>query len=94
MPASTPFRAEALKLVEHHLPLLAARDFGKLKRLLHTDDDGMRGVRTLITSLNPRPGAEFAQTEANYVIPDVVVKKDPRHAGSRRSTKRRCPSCA
>ncbi len=75
MPASTPFRAEALKLVEHHLPLLAARDFGKLKRLLHTDDDGIRGVRTLITSLNPRPGAEFAQTEANYVIPDVVVKK-------------------
>ncbi len=75
MPASTPFRAEALKLVEHHLPLLAARDFGKLKRLLHTDDDGIRGVRTLITSLNPRPGSGFAQTEANYVIPDVVVKK-------------------
>jgi RNA polymerase sigma-54 factor len=75
MPASTPFRAEALKLVEHHLPLLAARDFAKLKRLLHTDDDGIRGVRALITSLNPRPGAEFAQTEANYVIPDVVVKK-------------------
>jgi len=75
MPGSTPFRAEALKLVEHHLPLLAARDFGKLKRLLHTDDDGIRGVRALITSLNPRPGAEFAQTEANYVIPDVVVKK-------------------
>ncbi len=75
MPASTPFRTEALKLVEHHLPLLAARDFAKLKRLLHTDDDGIRGVRTLITSLNPRPGAEFAQTEANYVIPDVVVKK-------------------
>jgi RNA polymerase sigma-54 factor len=75
MPASTPFRTEALKLVEHHLPLLAARDFGKLKRLLHTDDDGIRGVRTLITSLNPRPGSDFAQTEANYVIPDVVVKK-------------------
>jgi len=75
LPASTPFRTEALKLVEHHLPLLAARDFAKLKRLLHTDDDGMRGVRQLITSLNPRPGAEFAQTEANYVIPDVVVKK-------------------
>ena len=55
--------------------MLAARDFVKLKRLLHTDDDGIRGVRTLITSLNPRPGAEFAQTEANYVIPDVVVKK-------------------
>ena len=75
MPECTPFRSEALKLVEHHLPLLAARDFGKLKRLLHTDDDGLRGVRALIMSLNPRPGAEFATTEANYVIPDVVVRK-------------------
>src|SRR5262249_43968420 len=72
---STPFRAESLKVVEHHLSLLAARDFGKLKRLLHTDDEGIRGIRALITSLNPRPGAEFSQTTANFVIPDVVVKK-------------------
>ena len=75
LPESTPFRAEALKLVAHHLPLLAARDFGKLKRLLHADDTCLRGVRTLITSLNPRPGAGFSKTEANYVIPDVVVRK-------------------
>ena len=35
----------------------------------------MRGVRDLIRSLNPRPGAAFAKAEANYVIPDVVVRK-------------------
>jgi RNA polymerase sigma-54 factor len=75
LPESTPFRTEALKLVQHHLPLLAARDFGKLKRLMHTDDACLRSIRTLITSLCPRPGAEFAKTEANYVIPDVVVRK-------------------
>jgi RNA polymerase sigma-54 factor len=75
LPESTPFRGDALKLVQHHLPLLAARDFGKLKRLLHADDACLRGVRTLITSLNPRPGAGFSKTEANYVIPDVVVRK-------------------
>ena len=74
-PPTTPFRAEAMKLVEQHLPLLAARDFGKLKRLLHIDDAELRCVRTLSTSLNPRPGAAFSRTEANYVIPDVVVRK-------------------
>src|SRR5579864_3463060 len=62
LPESTPFRGEALKLVQHHLPLLAARDFGKLKRLLHADDACLRCVRTLITSLNPRPGAGFSKT--------------------------------
>jgi RNA polymerase sigma-54 factor len=75
LPADTPWRAEALKVVDGHLPLLANRDFTKLKRLLHTDDAGVRGVRELVRSLNPRPGASFAKTEANYVVPDVVVRK-------------------
>jgi RNA polymerase sigma-54 factor len=75
LPESTPLRAEALKVVAEHLPLLAARDFTKLKRLLHVDDVGVRAVRALIMSLKPRPGAAFARSEANYVIPDVVVRK-------------------
>jgi RNA polymerase sigma-54 factor len=75
LPESTPYRAEALTVVADHLPLLAARDFTKLKRLLHTDDAGVRAVRSLITSLNPRPGAAFAKAEANYVVPDVIVRK-------------------
>ena len=75
LPEATPYRAEALKVVTHHLPLLAARDFTRLKRLLHADDAGVRAMRALVTSLNPRPGAAFAKSEANYVIPDVVVRK-------------------
>ncbi|HXR56770.1 MAG TPA: RNA polymerase factor sigma-54 [Casimicrobiaceae bacterium] len=75
LPAGTPFLADALKVVDGNLALLANRDFTKLKRLLHTDDAGVRGVRDLIRSLNPRPGAAFAKAEANYVIPDVVVRK-------------------
>jgi len=75
LPESTPFRAEAQTVVTEHLPLLAARDFAKLKRILHTDDAGVRSVRALVMSLNPRPGAAFAKSEANFVIPDVIVKK-------------------
>ncbi|MGI8894064.1 MAG: RNA polymerase factor sigma-54 [Casimicrobiaceae bacterium] len=75
LPACTPFRAEALKVVEGHLPLLANRDFTKLKRVLHMDDAGVRAVRELIRSLHPRPGASFAKDEANYVVPDVLVRK-------------------
>ena len=75
LPEATPYRADALKVVTNHLPLLAARDFTRLKRLLHADDAGVRAMRALVTSLNPRPGAAFAKSEANYVIPDVVVRK-------------------
>jgi len=75
LPENTPYRAEALTVVTEHLSLLAARDFTKLKRLLHTDDAGVRAMRALVMSLSPRPGAAFANSEANFVIPDVVVKK-------------------
>jgi RNA polymerase sigma-54 factor len=75
LPASTPFRAEALKIVEGHLPLLASRDFTKLKRVLHCDDACVKAMRELIRSLSPRPGAAFAKDEANYVVPDVIVRK-------------------
>jgi RNA polymerase sigma-54 factor len=75
LPAATPYRAEALQIVDGHLPLLANRDFTKLKRVLHCDDVCVKGVRELIRSLNPRPGSAFAKDEANYVVPDVIVRK-------------------
>lgn len=75
LPATTPLRGEALTVVTQHLALLAARDFTKLKRAVHCDDTTIRAVRALITSLSPRPGAPFAKTESNYVIPDVIVRK-------------------
>jgi RNA polymerase sigma-54 factor len=75
MPEATPCRAEALTVVTLHLRLLAARDLTRLKQLLHTDDAGVRAMRALVMCLNPRPGARFANSEANFVIPDVVVRK-------------------
>jgi len=75
LPEDTPWRDEALLVVDGNLAMLANRDFSKLKRLLHCDDAGVRGVRELIRSLTPRPGSRFATTEANYVVPDVIVRK-------------------
>jgi RNA polymerase sigma-54 factor len=75
LPEDTPFRADALMTVRNHLDLLAARDFAKLKKLLRCTDDILRGVQGLITSLNPRPGAEYSKSETRYIVPDVVVKK-------------------
>src|SRR4029453_8828087 len=75
LPADTPYRSEALKIVDGPLPLPAARDFTKLRRVLHCDEACVKSVRELIRSLTPRPGAAFANDEANYVIPDVVVRK-------------------
>ena len=65
----------ALKIVRHHLDLLAGRDFTKLKKLIDCDDDRLREAQFLIRSLNPRPGAQYAALDARYITPDVVVRK-------------------
>ena len=75
LPESTPGRAVALALVKEHLPLLAAHDFSRLKRLLGTDDATLRQAQKLITGLDPKPGAAFVQSETRYVMPDVIARK-------------------
>lgn len=75
MPADTPQRERALKVVEHELDALAARDFQKLKRVLRCDEAELKQVRDLIVSLDPKPGRGFGGGDIRYVIPDVVVKK-------------------
>ncbi|RFC38868.1 MAG: RNA polymerase, sigma 54 subunit, RpoN/SigL [Candidatus Nitrotoga sp. CP45] len=74
LPEDTPGRDLALCLVTQHLNLLGAHDFAKLKKLLRCDDEALRTVQSLITHLQPRPGAEFEQRAADYVVPDVVVE--------------------
>ncbi len=76
MPDDTPYRDCALAIVQEHLPLLAARDFVRLRKILSCNDDTLRGAQLLITRLDPRPGAGFTSIEADhYVQPEVVVKK-------------------
>jgi RNA polymerase sigma-54 factor len=75
LPPETPYRDEALETARHHLEILAARDFAKLKKLLRCGDDVLRGVQKLITGLNPRPGRDYSSDETRYIVPDVIVKK-------------------
>ncbi len=75
LPEDTPQRDMAICLVSHHLDLVAAHDFSKIKKLLHCSDNELRTAQHLIAGLNPKPGTEFDQTVADYVTPDVVVDK-------------------
>ena len=67
--------AHARAIVSEHLPLLAARDFLKLRRALGCTDDELRAAHQLIRTLRPHPGVAFGDTRADYVVPDVFVRK-------------------
>jgi RNA polymerase sigma-54 factor len=75
LPEATPQRDLAILLVSDHLELIAAHDFAKIKKLLRCSDDNLRAAQSLIVSLNPKPGAEFDLSVADYVVPDVIVEK-------------------
>lgn len=69
-------RKQARKLVQEMLPLLAQKDYSKLKKQLDCDDEDLREIQAIIKRCQPRPGAAFADDEADYVIPDVIVQKN------------------
>lgn len=75
LPEDAPHRGQALEIVTHHLEVLAARDFSRLRRVLKCDENCLRSVQRLITGLNPKPGRNFSAEETRYVISDVIVRK-------------------
>jgi len=75
LPPDTPHLGAALETARNHLEVLAARDFTRLKKLLHCDDAALRATQKLITGLNPKPGRNFSSEETRYVVSDVIVKK-------------------
>lgn len=66
----------AKQIVSEHLDLLAARNTAKLKKEFSVSDDQLNESLTLITHLNPRITNQFTSDNENYVIPDIVVKKN------------------
>ena len=76
LPENTLWIKEAQKLVTDHLELLGSRDYSQLMRKLKLKEDDLRQVVELIQRLNPRPGSQIESSEPEYVVPDVIVRKD------------------
>ena len=70
-----PWRDEAIEIVLKHLNCLANRDYAQLLRKTRLREPELKEVIELIQSLNPRPGADFAPDDTEYIEPDVIVSK-------------------
>lgn len=67
----------ARTLISDHLDKLGTRDYAGLMRILGIKEEALREAVMLIQSLTPHPGGTINNGEDSYVIPDVVVFKDP-----------------
>jgi len=75
LPDQTPWLTEARLLIDEYLDLLGSKDFTTLKRKSRLTEAQLASAMALIRTLNPRPGTAIASEAADYIVPDVVVRK-------------------
>ena len=73
--AATPGLALAIELAENNLNLVANREYGELRRSLRASEEDLHDALALVKSCNPKPGLAVSSAAAEYVIPDVFVRK-------------------
>ncbi|HEX6156176.1 MAG TPA: RNA polymerase factor sigma-54 [Burkholderiales bacterium] len=75
LPPDTRARDVAIAITNGHLTLLGNREWARLQHAVGCSEPMLHAARSLIRTLDPRPGARFGASEARYVIPDVIVRK-------------------
>jgi RNA polymerase sigma-54 factor len=71
----TPGLATARLIATEHLELVAEHQFTVLKRLLKVSEQELDEALVLVRSCHPRPGASIHAPAAEYVVPDVFVRR-------------------
>jgi len=72
---ATPWLAEAKTVVNDYFDLLANRDYTLIMRRMRISEEQLQQIIMLIQSLNPRPGSQITDSQPEYIIPDVFVRK-------------------
>ncbi|MGI9259041.1 MAG: RNA polymerase factor sigma-54 [Gammaproteobacteria bacterium] len=71
----TPGLALAKTVAGDHLELVAEHQFTALRRQLETTDEALNDALILVRACHPRPGSSITSTAAEYVVPDVYVRR-------------------
>lgn len=72
---TTAYRDVALSIIEKGFEDLVNRNLSTLATRLKTQCNDINQTVKLIRSLNPRPGAPFAEISSSYLTPDLIVLK-------------------
>jgi len=72
---ATPGFNTAIQIARHHLALVAEREHSLLRRELRSSDEEIACALLLVRSCHPRPGSTVSSGSAEYVVPDVFVRR-------------------
>lgn len=65
----------AKRIAGEHLELVADHQYAQLRRILRSSEDEIDEALALVRACHPRPGAAIYAPAAEYVVPDVFVRK-------------------
>jgi RNA polymerase sigma-54 factor len=71
----TPARDLAIRVALEHLDLVAGQQLLLLRRQLRCSEGDLEMALALVRSCHPRPGSAVSSGQAEYVIPDVFVRR-------------------
>lgn len=72
---ATPGLKLAIDIANNHLGAVGAREYGELRRTLRTTEVALEDALALIKGCHPKPGQAVNSAAAEYVVPDVFVRK-------------------
>jgi RNA polymerase sigma-54 factor len=75
---NTPGRQTALAIAAEFLDLVAEHQYGLLRRQLRVTEEELENALVLVRACQPRPGASINTAPAEYVVPDVFVRRTER----------------
>ena len=73
--SSTPGVDLAIRMASDHLAHIANQEHGEIRRALRTTEEDFDEALALVKSCNPKPGLAVSPAPAEYVVPDVFVRK-------------------
>jgi len=71
----TPGRDAAIQIARGYLNEVAQQQFGLLRRQLRITEEELSDALALVRACQPRPGASIHSANAEYVVPDVFVRR-------------------
>lgn len=70
-----PVLGVAKQIATDHLALLATGNLNRLRDALGCEPEHLRAAHALLLRLEPKPARDWATSTADYVTPDVLVRK-------------------
>jgi RNA polymerase sigma-54 factor len=75
---ATPGRETAIAIAASFLDQVADQQYGLLRRQLRVSEEEMEHALVLVRACQPRPGSSVHSVPAEYIVPDVFVRRTER----------------